>query len=106
MPRKTKTELAVDGAVKAKERSRETANLFKLAGDGTRVMVISILSRGERNVGEICSELEMSQPAVSHHLALMRHAGIVCPDRRGKNNYYSLTEKGSVLAQVVDATSD
>jgi DNA-binding transcriptional ArsR family regulator len=36
----------------------------------------------------------MTQPALSHHLALMRHAGIVQADRRGKNNFYCLTDSG------------
>ena len=43
----------------------------------------------------------MSQPAVSHHLALLRLGGIVDRRRQGKNNFYSLTETGSELARVV-----
>ena len=43
----------------------------------------------------------MSQPAVSHHLALLRHGGIIAPRRQGKNNFYALTEAGDHLAQVV-----
>ena len=43
----------------------------------------------------------MSQPAVSHHLALLRHGGLIAPRRQGKNNYYALTEAGTQLMQVV-----
>jgi len=38
---------------------------------------------------------------VSHHLALLRHGGIIAPRRQGKNNFYSLTDVGADLADVV-----
>jgi DNA-binding transcriptional ArsR family regulator len=60
-----------------------------------------MLSEGERHVGGLCGELSQSQPAVSHHLALLRHGGIIAPRRRGKNNFYSLTDEGEELARVV-----
>ena len=41
------------------------------------------------------AQFSQSQPAVSHHLALLRHGGIIAPRRQGKNNFYSLTETGS-----------
>ena len=43
----------------------------------------------------------MSQPAVSHHLALLRHGGIVDRRRQGKNNFYSLTDTGYRLSKIV-----
>ena len=46
-------------------------------------------------------QLSQSQPAVSHHLALLRHGGIIAPRRQGKNNFYSLTDTGTDLARVV-----
>ena len=46
-------------------------------------------------------QLSQSQPAVSHHLALLRHGGIIAPRRQGKNNFYSLTDTGADLAHVV-----
>ena len=49
-----------------------------------------------------CVELfSMSQPAVSHHLALLRHGGVVISRRLGKNSFYGLTETGEELAKVV-----
>ena len=60
-----------------------------------------MLSEGERHVGGLCGELNQSQPAVSHHLALLRHGGIIVPRRQGKNNFYSLTETGEHLAGIV-----
>jgi DNA-binding transcriptional ArsR family regulator len=81
--------------------ARRAAILLKHVSDATRLQVILILSEGEQHVGALCAQLSQSQPAVSHHLALMRHGGIIAPRRQGKNNFYSLTEKGSDLARVV-----
>jgi DNA-binding transcriptional ArsR family regulator len=64
-----------------------------------------MLSEGEMHVGALCSELGQSQPAVSHHLALMRHGNIITPRRQGKNNFYSLTETGEGLADLMRGSS-
>jgi len=62
-----------------------------------------LLSECERNVSELCTDLgTQSQPAVSHHLALLRHGRLIEPRRSGKHNYYALTEAGRELAEVVD----
>jgi DNA-binding transcriptional ArsR family regulator len=60
-----------------------------------------MLAEGEKHVGGLCEELNQSQPAVSHHLALLRHGSIIAPRRQGKNNYYGLTETGEILAGIV-----
>jgi DNA-binding transcriptional ArsR family regulator len=83
-------------------RMKRAAGLLKQVSDPTRVQVILLLSEGERHVGGLCEDLGVSsQPAVSHHLALLRHGGIIAPRRHGKNNYYGLTEAGEELARVV-----
>ena len=82
-------------------QARRASILLKHVSDPTRLQVIMILSEGERHVGALCSQLSQSQPAVSHHLALLRHGGIIAPRRQGKNNFYSLTDTGSDLARVV-----
>src|SRR5690349_18122585 len=102
---------ASGGAVKAsrvkkgvERRLRQVqraAILLKQVSDPTRLQVILMLSEGEKHVGALCEELNQSQPAVSHHLALLRHGGIITPRRQGKNNFYALTETGEELAQVV-----
>jgi DNA-binding transcriptional ArsR family regulator len=81
---------------------RRVAELLKQVSDPTRLQVLMLLSEKERNVTELCADLgTQSQPAVSHHLALLRHGGIIAPRRQGKNNFYSLTEVGTDLAGVV-----
>jgi|SRR4051794_2831048 len=82
-------------------QARRASILLKHVSDPTRLQVILILAEGERHVGALCDQLSQSQPAVSHHLALLRHGGIIAPRRAGKNNFYSLTEVGTELAKVV-----
>ena len=70
---------------------RDLCQIFKLLADETRLRILIYLAReGELNVTELCERLQQSQPAVSHHLALMRVAGIIEPRRDGKHNYYSV----------------
>jgi DNA-binding transcriptional ArsR family regulator len=95
-------------AIKAKrgaelrlKQVQKAAMLLKQVSDPTRLQVILMLSDGERHVGALSDELKQSQPAVSHHLALLRHGGIIAPRRQGKNNFYSLTDTGEELAKVV-----
>jgi DNA-binding transcriptional ArsR family regulator len=83
------------------QQAKRASILLKHVSDPTRLQVILILAEGERHVGALCAQLSQSQPAVSHHLALLRHGNIIAPRRQGKNNFYSLTETGSDLARVV-----
>ena len=83
---------------------RRVADLLKQVSDPTRLQVLMLLSEKERNVSELCSDLgTQSQPAVSHHLALLRHGRLIQPRRAGKHNFYGLTEAGRELAQVVNS---
>lgn len=82
---------------------RRVADLLKQVSDPTRLQVLMLLDEEERNVTELCADLgAQSQPAVSHHLALLRHGRLIEPRRAGKHNYYALTEAGRELARVVE----
>lgn len=83
---------------------RKSAGLLKLISDPTRLAIVDILRGGEMHVTDLCERLALgSQPAVSHHLALLRHGRIIEPRRTGKHNFYSLTEEyGNVLADLVE----
>ena len=75
---------------------------FKLLSDETRLKIMYLLLRnGELNVRSLCSQLGMNQPAVSHHLAVLRLNGLVERRREGKRNYYFVVKEG--LSEVVDA---
>ncbi len=75
----------------AKRRVSELVHLFKLLSDDTRMWILHYLSRsGELHVRALCDRLNQSQPAVSHHLALLRVAGLIRQRREGKHNFYRL----------------
>lgn len=67
------------------------ARLCKAIADPKRLLIINELRDGPRNVNEITTELNMSQPNVSQHLALLRSRGVVTSERRGSQIYYELT---------------
>ncbi len=90
----------VDEVEQRNQQARRASILLKHVSDPTRLQVVLLLSEGEQHVGALCEQLSQTQPAVSHHLALLRHGGIIAPRRQGKNNYYSLTEIGEALAGV------
>jgi ArsR family transcriptional regulator len=65
--------------------------VFKLLADRNRLkIVLALAERGQMHVNALCKLLGQSQPAVSHHLTLMRMVGLVGYDRNGKHNYYYL----------------
>ncbi len=65
--------------------------VFKLLSDESRLRIILYLLReGELHVTALCERLKQSQPAVSHHLALLRDAGVLDFRRDGKHNFYSV----------------
>ncbi len=100
-PKAPKAKAAKSGVDQRFQQARRASILLKHVSDPTRLQVITILAEGEQHVGALCAQLSQSQPAVSHHLALLRHGGIIAPRRQGKNNFYSLTETGTDLAKVV-----
>ena len=67
------------------------ASWFRLLADETRLRIlVFLLETPELNVRSLCELLQLSQPAVSHHLALLRADGLIACRRSGKNNFYRL----------------
>ena len=65
--------------------------VFKLLADESRLKILLTLAReGEMHVTALCRMLGQSQPAVSHHLTLLRMAGLVGFRREGKFNFYRM----------------
>lgn len=71
---------------------KKIAEFYKALGDETRLKIIKMLSGHEMCVCEIIDKLDMSQPAISHHLKILRQAGLVKDSREGKWIYYSLND--------------
>ena len=66
-------------------------DVFKALGDSTRIKIVEMLAEnGEMCVCKIYETLGMTQPAVSHHLAILKHAGLVQARKQGQWVHYSL----------------
>lgn len=58
-------------------RGAEDAEIFKALGSETRLEILALLAGGDRNIAEICLELNLSQPTVSKHVQVLEQAGLV-----------------------------
>lgn len=64
--------------------------LFKALNDETRRQIIDLLKEGNRNAGEIAEEFNISKPSISHHLDLLKRAGLINSEKKGQFIEYSL----------------
>jgi ArsR family transcriptional regulator len=76
---------------------------FKALANPTRAQIVEFLLERERCVCEMTGPLDISQPLVSHHLALLRDAGLVRMRSEGARTYYSLDRErfGAALAEFL-----
>src|SRR5688572_7927692 len=79
------------GGLAANELELEPlVGLFRLLSDKTRLNILMMLTKGERNVTSLCEELGLPQPTVSHHLGLLRMSNLIGNRRNGKQVFYGL----------------
>ena len=71
---------------------------FKALSDPTRRAVLELLRNGAQTAGDIGAHFDMTGATVSHHLAVLKEAGLVSDDRQGKYLYYELNL--SVLDEI------
>jgi len=82
------------------------SRVFKQLGDQSRLKILlALCQEGEMHVSALCELLQQTQPAVSHHLTLLRMSGLVGYRRQGKNNFYRI-ESGEVCALMEQLFSD
>jgi DNA-binding transcriptional ArsR family regulator len=77
---------------KMQAQAEQAAELLKALSNPQRLRVMCLLIDGERTVGEINAEVELSQSALSQHLAVLREGGWVQTRRESQNVYYSVSE--------------
>jgi DNA-binding transcriptional ArsR family regulator len=65
-------------------------DVFAVIAEGTRRQILRSLRDGDKAVGELVVELEVSQPTVSKHLKVLREAGLVTMRAQGQKRFYSL----------------
>lgn len=64
----------------------------KAIADETRQKIMKLCCCVWRSVGELAEKTEVAQPTVSHHLAVLRDAGLVSARREGKQTFYTLNQ--------------
>ncbi|MEG6585707.1 ArsR/SmtB family transcription factor [Dendrosporobacter sp. 1207_IL3150] len=70
---------------------RQLATIFKALGDDTRLEIVKMLIGKELCVCDIIAAFaNKSQPAISHHLKILKHAGVLSDSRDGKWIFYSI----------------
>ncbi len=87
------------------EQSGELARAFKAIGEPVRLRLLSLIAShagGEACVCDLTGAFELSGPTISHHLKVLREAGVITGERRGTWIYYRVrTEMLAVLSEVL-----
>lgn len=82
----------------------EIVVVVKTLGDAVRFQIIDVLiTKGEKNVTELIALTDTtSQPAISHHIGLMKAAGVIEPRRDGKHIFYEISRgrRGQIVRQI------
>lgn len=74
------------------EHAGDAARLLKALSNEKRLMILCLLVDTERSVGEINAQVDLSQSALSQHLAVLREEGLVQTRREAQTIRYSLAE--------------
>jgi len=64
--------------------------LFKALNDATRRDILDLLKKQDLTAGEIADEFHISKPSISHHLDLLKQAGLVIAIKKGQFIFYSI----------------
>lgn len=86
------------------DRFHIVSEVFRQLGDTTRIRIFWLLCHCEECVINISAMMEMSSPAVSHHLRPLRNSGLIISRRVGKEVYYKAasTDQSRLLHQMIE----
>lgn len=87
------------------EGFRDCRNAFTAIGDETRQLILLVLLESDLSgirVGEIAQKTHLTRPSVSHHLQILKEAGIVAMRREGTRNFYYLSVNETQWKQIAD----
>lgn len=86
------------------EDFQTVSDIFKQLGDGSRIKIFWLLCHCEECVINISSMMDMSSPAVSHHLKQLKAAGLIVSRREGKEVYYRAagTQEAELLHRMIE----
>ena len=90
------------------ERGEKVADTFSHLCDGTRLRILWLLCHSEECVTNIAKAVDMSAPAVSHHLKILRQANLISGRRIGKEIHYSLAHnpEATLVHRMIDDIFD
>lgn len=74
-------------------------SLFKALNDKTRREILELLKKSDLTAGEIADQFNITKPSISHHLDLLKQAGLVQSVKEGQYVYYSLNT--TVMDEIV-----
>lgn len=74
--------------------------IFKALNDPSRREILELLKNGDMAAGDIADHFDMSKPSISHHLDLLKQAGLVSQLKKGQFRLYSLNM--SVLDEIIN----
>jgi DNA-binding transcriptional ArsR family regulator len=89
----------IDQAAMDSLDAAEPARLFQALADESRIKIIKLLTDGERCVDDLTQVLDTAQSTVSHHLRILREAGLITGDKRGRSIYYHLTHPVKIVVE-------
>lgn len=72
------------------EHAHDAAQLLKALANENRLLILCKLAEGEKSVGELNEQVELSQSALSQHLSVLRRDGLVATRREAQTIYYSM----------------
>jgi DNA-binding transcriptional ArsR family regulator len=72
---------------------------FKALADPTRRTILQLLKEKSMSAGEVAEHFQISKPSISHHLNILKQAGLVLDERQGQNIIYTLHT--TVVADVI-----
>jgi ArsR family transcriptional regulator len=104
------TQPALIGDPIGEEAAAGLAQVFKALGDPVRLRLVSLI--GARQGGEVCvcdltSAFALTQPTISHHLKVLREAGLIDSERRGTWVYYRLVPAAlERMAELLSVPAD
>ncbi|MDP3668555.1 MAG: metalloregulator ArsR/SmtB family transcription factor [Telluria sp.] len=75
------------------EALEQVATYFQALSETTRLRIMSILRRGERNVGELAQLCDYTSANISRHLAILSKHGLVAREQRGTSVYYRIADE-------------
>lgn len=94
--------------IKSNNTLFDTADLFKMFSDSTRVRILYTLIDKEKSVSEIVNDLNMNQSAISHQLSLLKASKLIKNRKDGKIVYYSLADEHvlNILSQGIEHSEE